>query len=121
MIDFIKFVVDNFNYFFWLGLYLIVSLVCFLLHNRTTNRGFIVILIGNLISAGWTSINVFFLQGVYFAQNLHNSGMATADINILLMVTGLIGLVVGGINALTLAIGLLMISNDLPSKYEAIN
>ena len=121
MVDLITYVTVNFNYFAGLGLSLLLALACFILYNRTANKGFIAILVGIFVSIGWTCIYLFVLEGVYFIENLYNSGMPHADISIAIMISGGIGLAVSVIQTLTLLIGLIFIANELPKKsYDSI-
>jgi hypothetical protein len=119
--DFITYTVANFNYFFGLGLSLLLGIVCFMLYDRTANRGFISILVGIGVSVGWTCFRLIVLDGVYFGQNLHNSGMAHDTISIVLMIEGSIALGIYAIEVLTLIVGLFIIANELPKKsYNSI-
>ena len=121
LVDLVTFVLDNFNYFFSLGLSLFIAAVCFLLYNRTANKGFISIIVGLAVSITWISIQLFLLGGVHLAENLNNSGMSHADISVVLMLLGGITLVVSAIGTLTLLIGLWIIANELPKKsYNSI-
>jgi hypothetical protein len=121
LVDFITFIVNNFYYEANLGLSLLIALVCFLLYNKTGNKGFISILVGMTASIGWVCFKLFVLEGTYFVQNLYDSGMAHSDIAITISIEGFIGLVILSIETLTLLIGLILIANDLPKKsYDSI-
>ncbi|MCK4848671.1 MAG: hypothetical protein KAT16_06590 [Candidatus Heimdallarchaeota archaeon] len=122
MVDFVTFMVDNFQYEVNLGISLLIALVCFVLYNKTGNKGFISIFVGIIVSIGWTSFKLFVLGGVYFYPNLYDSGMAHSDIAVIISIDGFIGLVILSIETLTLLIGLLLIANELPKKsYGSIN
>ncbi|MHA2100559.1 MAG: hypothetical protein ACW99A_17935 [Candidatus Kariarchaeaceae archaeon] len=116
MVDLVTYITANFHNFFGLGSSLFIAAVCFLLYNKTDNKGFISIIAGAIVSILWRSIDLFLLEGVYFVENLNNSDMSHADISVILMLLGGIGLVVSAIGTLTLLIGLLMVANELPKK-----
>ncbi|MHA2053551.1 MAG: hypothetical protein ACW99F_08140 [Candidatus Hodarchaeales archaeon] len=121
MVDLTTYITANFYNFFGLGSSLLIAAACFLLYNKTGNKGFISIIVGFSVSIVWTCIQLFLLDGVYLVPNLHDSGMSTADISFVLMLVGGIGLVVSAIGALTLLIGLMIITNELPKKsYSTI-
>ncbi|MHA1947940.1 MAG: hypothetical protein ACXAC6_17305 [Candidatus Hodarchaeales archaeon] len=122
MVDLVTYITANFYNFFSLGSSLFIAAACFLLYNKTDNKGFISIIVGLIVSIVWRSIDLFLLEGVYFVENLNNSGMSHADISVILMLLGGIGLVVSAIGALTLLIGLFIIANELPKKsYNTIH
>lgn len=80
------------------------------------------IFVGLVVSIGWTSFKLFALGGIYFYQNLYDSGIAHSDIASIRLIDGFIGLVILSIETLTLLIGLLLIANELPKKsYGSIN
>ncbi len=121
MVEFITFFTQNFHYFVGIGSSLLIAAGCFLLYNRTANKGFISVIVGSILSIVWQSIELFLLGGVYLGPNLYNSGMSSADISFLLMLVGGIGLIVSAIVTLTLLIGLYIVANELPKKsYKTI-
>ena len=122
MVDFITYLTANFYEFFNLGSSIFFVVICVLLHNKTGNKGFISIIVGSIVSIGWTSIKLFLLEGVYFVPNMHDSGMSNVDISLVLMMLGGVNLVISAIGLLTLLIGLWIITNELPKKsYNTIH
>lgn len=117
MVDLFNFIATNFNYFYALGFTLVIILVSYLLYQKTSNSGFLYILIGFSISAVWTGFELFILQGAYFVPGLYETDMLHVDIVVITMILGFVNFIIATIQMLTLAIGLFTIANGLSERY----